>query len=172
MTVRELIEQNSMIVDVRITVRDHGKLIDELNIGISGGIKPPYPTRVPKKPEYALNLGRSDDHYFRDATYINKSINSWDDGQDYWQVKVNRIPEKWLDLPVWSWECLEAFTVPRTRRRNFESNFPNVNFHGQRVSIIAETSDYVPEEPKKMKEVSDNLEGQIRLEEWLKEVEL
>ena len=48
MTVRDLIERNGMITDLEITVRkDGGLLLDQLNIGCSEGVKPPYPTSTP-----------------------------------------------------------------------------------------------------------------------------
>ena len=58
MTVRELIELNMMITDIEITVRKNGGLLDQLNIGPAEGIKPPYPTMVPKEERWVGNLSR------------------------------------------------------------------------------------------------------------------
>ena len=137
MTVRELIELNQMIVDAEITIRDAvGRhMLDQLNIGPSEGIKPPYPTRVPKHPDWWKQQARSDDKYYKDAAYIVKSINSWDDGKDFWNVKPDRIPKKWLDLQVVSWETFPASSVGVSRRSDATGKFQNVNFHGERIRI-------------------------------------
>ena len=88
MTVRELISLNQMIVDIEITVRKNGNaLLDQLNFGPSEGVKPPYPVMVPIDERYIGTMNRC---HQREAYYIPKSINAWDDGKDYWQVK----PEK------------------------------------------------------------------------------
>ena len=109
MTVKELMELNAMITDLEITVRNKdGLLIDQLHIGMGVGIKPPYPTRVPKNPKVCINVDKMNDKFYRDAAYIRKSINSWDDGTDYWRVKVSAVPAKWLDLDVTSLEVWEA----------------------------------------------------------------
>ena len=63
---------------------------------------------VPKEERYIGNLSLETK---REAYYIDKSINAWDDGKDYWQVKVNRIPKKWLELEVYSWEVWPASSV-------------------------------------------------------------
>ena len=163
MTVKELIELNQMITDVEITVRKDGsRLLDQINIGVSQGIKPPFPTMVPKDERYI-----NQDHYsqyMREAYYINKSINAWDDGKDYWQIKVNRIPSKWLDLEVYSWEVWAACHINGTRR------YRNNSFHGQRINIIALPSgnSLKVKEPKIAEDESD---GQMTLDEWLGEQE-
>ena len=171
MTVRELIELNQMITDVEIDIRQNGSLrIDQLNIGCSQGEKPPYPTRVPRKPEYAGGYNLHNDHYYREATYLPKSINSWDDGKDYWQVKVNRIPKKWLDLEVFSWEVWPASAVCYTSPRRSEGVFKNVNFHGQRINIIALPSGEhmeIPELKQKHADPDDQLEGQMSIEDFM-----
>ena len=161
MTVRELIELNQMITDVEITVRKDGcRLLDQLNIGVSEGIKPPYPTRVPIDERYINQDYNS--HLMRDAYYIDKSINAWDDGKDYWQIKVNRIPSKWLDLEVYSWEVWPACHISGTRR------YMNNSFHGQRISVVALPSgeSLKVKEPKVTEDESD---GQMTLDEWLGE---
>jgi len=112
MTVKDLIELNAMITDLEITVRIGGNLLlDQLNIGCSEGVKPPYPTRVPKDPKYAGNFNQSNDDMYKDTTYIPKSINAWDDGKDYYGIKLSRIPAKWLDLEVFSWSVGKASSV-------------------------------------------------------------
>ena len=131
MTVRELISLNQMIVDIEITVRKDGNaLLDQLNFGPSEGVKPPYPMMVPIDERYIDNIGNS---YRREAYYIPKSINAWDDGKDYWQVKPERLPKKWLDLEVYAWNVWPASQVCTTSPRRGH----NVNFHGERINIIA-----------------------------------
>ena len=131
MTVKELIELNQMITDVEITVRKNGNaLLDQLNFGPSEGVKPPHPMMVPIEERYIDNIGNS---YRREAYYIPKSINAWDDGKDYWQVKPERLPKKWLDLEVYAWEVWPASQVCTTSPRRGR----NVNFHGQRINIVA-----------------------------------
>lgn len=78
MKVRELIELNQMITDIEITMRDAAAchMLDQLNIGPAQGIKPPYPTRVPKRADWWKQQQRSDDKFYKDAAYIDKSINS------------------------------------------------------------------------------------------------
>lgn len=167
MTVKELIELNQMITDVVITVRDNGStLLDQLNFGPSCGEKPPYPTRVPTKAEYAGNLS---DALRKDAAYIPKSVNSWDDGKDYWQVKPNRIPNAWLDLTVFSWDVWPASTVCNSspRRHNGGLFFKNVNFHGEQINITALPSgqSLAIKEPKEVKP-DEQIDGQMSIEDW------
>ena len=167
MTVRELIELNNMICDVIIEVRENGTLLlDQVNIGLDAGIKPPYPTRVPKKPEYARSLNQHTDQY-KDAQYIQKSINAWDDGNTFWLVKVNRIPKQYLDLQVYDWEVRPCYCPIGTRRREYKNMFP-----GNKIEIIALQEGWKPAEEKPKAENKDtkvNLDGQITLEEWLKD---
>lgn len=81
MTVKELIELNQMITDINITVRQNGNvLLDQLNIGPSEGEKPRFPTRVPRDPKYAGGMNQHNESMYKDAAYITKSVNSWDDG--------------------------------------------------------------------------------------------
>lgn len=161
MTVKELIELNQMIVDVEITIRENGSaLLDQLNIGPARGIKPPQPTRVPKHPKYKNLFSRNDDHFYKDAAYIDKSINSWDDGKDYWNVKPDRIPNKWLDLQVFSWEVWPASTVHVPHR------YQNVNFHGERINIVALPSGQVME-VKEVKEPEEQIDGQMNLSDFI-----
>ena len=161
-----------MITDVRITVRESGcLLLDEMSIGPDVGIKPPYPTRVPRKREFAGGSNQHNEHMYKDAAYNPKSINSWDDGKDYWQVKVSRIPKQWLDLEVYAWDVYPASTVhtASTRRHNGSSNFKNVSFHGERINIVALPSGQTlpaPEEPKSKED--EQLDGQINIDEWMK----
>lgn len=166
MTVKELIELNQMITDIEITVRKDGSaLVDQLNMGPSRGIKPPYPTMVPKEERYIGNMSLETK---REAYYIDKSINTWDDGKDYWQIKPNRIPQKWLDLEVYSWEVWPASTVVygRSRRNDYGNSHKNVNFHGQRINIIALPSGekLAVKEHKVTKEDQDD--EQMTFEDW------
>ena len=165
MTVKELMELNAMITDLVVTVRDGGLLVDELHIGIGVGIKPPYPTRVPKHPKYAGSPNTFSDKYFRDAAYIQKAINSWDDGTDYWKVKVSSVPEKWLDLTVSSWEVWRAPVCYGSRRRTEAGN--NINFHGQRLNVTALPSGQSLEiVERKPKEEDNVMDGQMSIEDW------
>ena len=170
MKVRELIELNQMITDVQITVRKGGTaLLDQLNIGSAEGEKPPYPLMVPKEERYIGNMSIETK---REAHYINKSINAWDDGKDYWQVKVNRIPKQWLDLEVYSWGVSPASTVCYSSPRRRNGNMKNVNFHGQRIDITAIPSGECLEvkEVKQTEPEPDQVDGQMSIEDWDYEV--
>ena len=159
MKVKELIELNQMITDVEITVRQNGcALLDKLCIGPACGEKPPYPTRVPIKAEYVGNLS---DALRKDASYIPKSINAWDDGKDYWQVKPDRIPKKWLELEVYSWDARDAHMVGTTSPRRGGLH-KNVNFHGEEIHITAlpsgQSLDVPVADPRQQ---DDQLDGQM-----------
>ena len=157
MTVRELISLNQMIVDIEITVRKDGNaLLDQLNFGPSEGVKPPHPMMVPIDERYINNIGNS---YRREAYYIPKSINSWDDGKDYWQVKPERLPSKWLDLEVYAWNVWPASQVRTTSPRRGH----NVNFHGERIDIIALPSGSSLAVKKEVKEEEETEDMQMSL---------
>ena len=161
MTVRELIELNQMITDVEIEIRDNGRLVDVLLFGCAVGVKPPHPRKVPESPQFMCNSTRQ-----KEATYISKSISSYDDGRDYWQVKPDRLPKGWKDLTVRSWEVWPASTVNTTspRRMNYGEGFRDVNFRGQRINIVALPSGY---EPVKEKPKEETLDGQMSIEDYL-----
>ena len=165
MTVRELVESNAMITDLAITVRnDKGWLMDQLNIGCYEGKKPRFPVQVPIKEEYIGNQSASTK---RDAHYIDKSINSWDDGKDYWQIKTNRIPDKWLDLNVTSWEAYPASILGNARRSTGHAR--NTNFHGQKVHVtVLPSGQNLEIKVPQPKEPEDD--GQITLDEWCENV--
>ncbi len=157
MTVRELISLNQMITDIEITVRKDGNaLLDQLNFGPSEGVKPPFPTKVPISEQYIGTMNQCDQ---REAYYIPKSINAWDDGKDYWQVKPERLPAKWLDLEVYAWEVWPASQVCTTSPRRGR----NVNFHGQRINIIALPSGAKLEVKKEVKEQEQTEDRQMSL---------
>ena len=162
MKVKDLIELNAMITDLEITARLNGNVLyDQLNIGPSEGVKPPYPTRVPREARYAENLCRTDENMFRDAVYIPKSINAWDDGKDYYELKVNRIPAKWLELEVYSWEVWKASSVATTSPRRYQNN----SFHGQLMKIVALPNGAkfeVKQEPE-----TEELPGQMNITDFL-----
>lgn len=104
MKVRELLELNPHIVDIEITVRRNGNmLVDFLAIGPDAGVEPPYPMMIPDK-EGAFNGPK------HKAKYIRKSINAWDDGKDHYGLMLNRIPAKWLELEVYSWDSLHVYS--------------------------------------------------------------
>ena len=171
MTVKELIELNQMITDIEIIVRVKGTaLLDALFIGPAIGEKPPHPWRVPKERKYVGNFCKESQ---KEAQYIAKSINSWDDGKDYWQVKIDRIPKGWGDLEVYSWEVWPAscvcYTSPR-RQTGIDTKSRNVNFHGQRINIIALPSGETLPEPEEKKPKADKqIDGQMNLDEFLSE---
>ena len=106
---------------------------------------------------------------YRDASYIDKSINAWDDGRDYWQIKPERLPKKWLELEVTSWEVWPASCVVygASRRNDYGHSHKNNNFYGQRINIetIANGERLEIPEPKVAKE-DDQLEGQMSIEDW------
>ena len=154
MTVRELIELNQHIVDADIEIRkDGGLLLDALLIGPSVGEIPPFPRKIPESANFAANPTRA-----RQANYKQKSINAWDDGKDYWQVKPDRIPKAWQELTVFSWEVWPASVLGSSKRRMTEGS-RNVNFHGQRINIVALPSGEImaiPEEKRESKNEPDN----------------
>ena len=161
MTVKELIELNQMILDIVIEVRqDGGVLLDKISIGNDVGNKPPYPTRVPCKPEYANSLNKYVDGYFKDATYIRKSINTREDGKEYWQTKWKCVPAKYLDLEVYSWSVWPAY-------RGIQNNKYR---EGERINITALPSgNFRQEKPKLQPSLihEENWDMQMTLEEWL-----
>lgn len=165
MKVRDLIELNAMITDLEITVRrDGGILLDQLNIGCSEGVKPPYPTRVPKEERFAGSLCEHNDKMYKDAAYIPKSINSWDDGKDYYQILMNRIPSKWLDLEVYSWEVWQASRVCTTSSRRSRAS----NFYGQLLRVVALPGGANLEIKESQPEAKENtLPGQMSIEDFI-----
>lgn len=164
MKVKDLIELNAMITDLEITVRkDGGLLLDQLNIGPGEGVVPPYPTRTPKEEKYANSLNQHTDKY-KDAAYIPKSINAWDDGKDYYQILTGRIPAKWLALEVYSWEVWKASTVATTSPRRYQNN----NFQGQLMKIVALPSGEKLEIKEKQEEKPEvTLPGQINIFDYM-----
>ncbi len=165
MKVKDLIELNSMITDLEITVRKDGNLLlDQLNLGPSEGVKPPYPTRAPKEERFAGSLNQHNDGFYKDAAYIPKSINAWDDGKDYYEIKVNRIPAKWLELEVFSWECWTASKVCTTSPRRGRTS----NFDGQLMKIVALPSGEKLDVKEKQEEKAEpTLPGQMSIEDFL-----
>lgn len=172
MTVRDLIDTNQKITDVQITVRKDGtRLLDQLNIGCHEGIKPRFPTRVPKDEKYINNFSTLDSKMYKDAAYIPKSINAWDDGHDYWQVKTNRIPDKWLALEVFGWDAAPALTHTHLSPRRSTDGHTNVNFHGLRISITALPSGEKLDIPEPIqKQPKEELDGQMSFDDWNIEV--
>ena len=147
-----------MITDIQITVRKDMKLLDQLNIGCAEGVKPPYPTRVPKEEKYIDAVGYYATTH-KDAIYIDKSINAFDDGKDYYQIKPNRIPKQWLDLEVISWDSTHASKVGTTSPRRGRTNF-----YGEKIRI-----DVLPSgqklEIKEEKPKDDQIDGQMSFED-------
>ena len=166
MTVRELIELNQMIVDMEIEVRQGGsRLVDALLIGCERGKKPYHPVKVPLDERYINNPTMR-----REANYIDKSINAWDDGKDYYQIKLQKIPEKWLNLEVYSWEVWPASIWGNPRRST--GNARNVNFHGQRINIVVlPNGEKLSVEQIKNKNIQSDIDGQTNIEDFLKEAQ-
>lgn len=169
MTVRELMELNQMITDVNIEIRrDGSRLLDALFIGCAEGVKPPFPFKVPESEQYIDNLTRR-----KEARYIAKSINAWDDGKDYWQVKPDRIPKKWLELTVFSWEVWPASSLGINPRRR-TGRGTNVTFHGQRLNVVAlppgsVTVEDLAEQMNDSAPKQDQIEGQMNIEDFMTE---
>lgn len=165
MTVKDLIKLNGMITDLEITVRMvGGSLLDQLNIGCSEGVKPQYPTRVPKDPRYAGNVNWHDDVMYKDAAYIPKSINAWDDGKGYYEIKLSRIPTKWLELEVFNWSGGKASSIGVNPRR-----YNNNSFHGERLQITALPSGESLEIKEKSKDTDEELPGQMNIIDFLED---
>ena len=171
MTVRELIELNQMITDVNIEIRRDGtRLLDALFIGCAEGVKPPFPFKVPISEQYIDSLS-----FRKEARYMPKSINAWDDGKDYWQVKPDRIPKAWLELTVFSWQVWEASSLGiNPRRRSGTGRSTNVTFHGERLNVIALPPGTVTVETlaEKMTEgtsKSEQIEGQMDINDFITE---
>ena len=154
MTVRELIELNQKICDLVIEVREDGKLIDYYAIGYAM-YKPRYPMRVPRKPEYHP-ANRMDDSRYREGTYKPVSINTIDDGKDYWQVKVKRVPEYYLNLQVRDWDCTIAYSGIGRRGRGG-------SFDGKKIYVTALPNGTPPPAEEKPK-ANEQMEGQITLD--------
>lgn len=160
MTVRELLETNMMLCDVQITLRNKDSwLLNELNIGPDYGVKPPYPTRVPIAEKYARNRSEC---YLKDAIYIRKNINAYDDGKDYFQLCLNRFPKGWLDLEVFSWHYGFAYDGHHQRQRPVDG-WQAIRVDARRY----EDTLVVLEEPKEITQKSDQLDGQMDITEWL-----
>ena len=159
MTVRDLISSNNMIVDAAIEVRkDGGQLLDAYYIG-NAMHKPRYPQKVPNRPEYAGN-SRMDDKFYRDAEYKPESINAWEDGKDYWEVKVKRSPERYLNLEVYEWGCITAYSGIGRRDRCG-------TFSGQKISIVALPNGYLYQKPKVTAAPEQMMAGQMLLDGFL-----
>ena len=135
MKVKDLVELNAMITDLEITVRKDGNLLlDQLNIGCSEGVKPRHPTRVPRDAKYAGSYDQHNEDRYKDAAYLPKSINAWDDGKDYYEIKLNRIPAKWLELEVYSWMVWTASSIGTINPRRDRSRG---QFYGELMKIVA-----------------------------------
>ena len=91
MKVKELIQLNNYIGDIEVTVRggyNGCTRIKSWHIGVSEGVFPQYP------------LGN--------ATYINASINAYDDGKDERKLSLKNIPKEVLELEVTAWDSYPA----------------------------------------------------------------
>ena len=103
MTIKELIESNSFIGDITIDIRGRSKTVtpgfenqqtfsqleQDWHIGYEEGKKPPYPSEK--------------------GIYIEKSINKYDDGEDYYDLTVSRIPDEVMNLYVVSWSVWKSY---------------------------------------------------------------
>ena len=151
MTVLELISLNQFITDLTIEVRVDGTaLLDCLHIGLDYGAEPPYPTMVPKERKY---IGSQSISSKRKATYIRKSINAWDDDKDFWQIKPDRIPKRWLGLTVVDWHGSGVFLKrhPRSERN------PSRAYEGLRIIALPDGGLPLTEpEPKHTEQKDEN----------------
>lgn len=154
MTVEDLIIKNMMLTDIIIEVRVNGcALLDQLNIGLDYGVKPPYPTMVPIDKKH---IGNQCLTAKKEAKYIRKSINAWDDGKDYWELKLNRIPKGYLELEVFSWE---SWSVYRRHHPRSEHN-PSDSYNGIKIVAMPKGE----EAPEIIIEKKQNVDdGQIKL---------
>lgn len=148
MKVRELLEINQNIVDVYIEVRNYpnnGQILDALYIGMDAGVEPPHPF------EWGISTARHGK-----AKYIRKSINAFDDGRDYWEIKVNRIPDSFLNLDVYSWHMRSVYKPhhPRDDR----------TYSMEAIQITTYKPDAVLVIDKDIKRISDDLDenGQLK----------
>jgi hypothetical protein len=157
MKVRELIETNPMITDLQLTIRHKGILIDQIHIGPDAGEKPRYPTRIPLKKEFR-GVDQSNDGMYRDAEYIPESINVWDDGKDYWQVKAKMIPREYREMEVRTWEVWPASTVT-----NHSPRRSRTHFYGQRINIEIETKEETTPKVEPKPEPKKEMDGQMSL---------
>lgn len=162
MTVKQLIELNDFITDICIEQRIGGsRLLDALYIGADEGQKPPYPMRVPINSEVIEKYSTMPREMTKEALYIHRNINAWDDGKDYHKLKLNTIPKEWLSLEVYRWDM--GYCGINTYRRR-EGNGRNVNFHGQKINIVALPDGYL--RPQTYEEPSE-LDGQMSIEDFL-----
>ena len=161
MKARELIELNQRITDIMIEIRlDGTRLLDCLLIGLDVGRIPPNPRTVPKD---ISRIGSSYlDYNRRMAGYIEKSINARDDKKDYYQVKLDRIPKKWLDLEVYSWNVWPASKVG-INVRSWSG------FNGERLNLVCLPSgdDMTIKHPKQAEEKDDQIEGQTDIFDFI-----
>lgn len=158
MTVRELIELNPELTDIEITVRRNGNmLVDYLGIGPDAGVEPPHPMMIPDR-EGCFNGPK------HKAKYIRKSINAWDDGKDYYELKVERVPAKWLELEVFSWDHLHVYK-PHHFRQPHAGMF---DFSGIKITALpsGETLEVKTKSEKRSEDVDENgqLIGQMSFE--------
>ena len=146
MKVKELIGLNALITDVCIEVRKNGgEIVDCLFIGPDYGVKPPYPLTM--HPGTARK---------KEATYIIKNLNARDDKHEYFEIKPERIPAKWLELEVYSWRYRSVWK----RHHYFDDNSM------QGIEIVALPSGESLEIPKEKTEKPtgwEHLDGQISL---------
>lgn len=152
MTVRELIENNPRIVDIEITVRENGNmLVDFMAIGPDAGVEPPFPQMIPNV-KGAFNGPK------HKATYKRKSINAWDDGKDYYEIKVDRIPAKWLKLEVFSWHTMHVYSPHHWR------SVPGGFFSFEGIAITALPSGEKLETKTKAEKHNEDLDenGQLK----------
>lgn len=159
MTVEELISLNMMLTDIKITVRIGGsKLLDELNIGPDYGKEPRYPTTVPIDENHIGSNQR------KKAVYMDKNINTWDDGKDYWQLKVDRIPKKWRNLEVYSFQCSHVY---RRNHWRYSVN-PNGDYQGLHITALPSGESLRENDTKPNKAAGDDqLEGQMDISDIL-----
>lgn len=91
MLVRELIELNSLIGDITVTIRDgNGKeKIKAFHIGAGAGIPPIY--------------------HDKNDVYKEIEINAWDTGKEYYKLLMNKLPKQILDLQVFEYNIVTSY---------------------------------------------------------------
>lgn len=97
MTVEELISLNPNIGDVVVEVRDDGRLVWEYRFGKKvGDVKPHH-------------FGGENTEIRKKMTFSPKPINAKDTGKEYYQILVDRIPEKVRKLEVEMFSSHKAY---------------------------------------------------------------
>ena len=169
MTVKELIQDNGFIGDITIDIRGKSNSVtpgyenqqtfshlqQDWHIGAEEGIKPPFPSKV--------------------DTYIEKNINEKDDGKDYYNLVVSRVPKELLNLHVTSWRVWPSYR--RTKSSSSHSlEHILISAWTDETKEMADQQEILQQLEKARKreeaaavqeEVKEQLPGQIDINDWL-----